>query len=273
MKQGLIQTIIIATVGLLVTTYAFALEKNLLQGLYLGGSLGESILTMQESVVGSGNATVVDAASGFLLSGTVPLSNHANMVKNSVLGQLYAGYGFISKEFYSKQFYLSGEVAVHFANGVTYSDRGTGLSEELSFGGPTVELTGSTSSVNSKASISPTQFSILARPGVLFKTNGLLFGKVGANFSSLSYQVITSSTNRIFGYPSDPLVLTTSSRQQRTSLLLGGGLEYVIFNRWSLRADYTYINYGGLSTNVNRSIPLVINDGTGSNENCSFAHT
>lgn len=266
MKKGFMNAVFVATCGLFVTTIAFALEQNPLRGLYVGGSVGGHVLTMQESVNGSGDATVVDPTSDFLLSGTIPLSSHADMVNNSVLGQLYAGYGFVLNSLY-----LSGELAVGFVNGVANSERSTGLSEQLSFGGPSVELTGSTSVVNSKASISPTQFSLIARPGLIFKTNGLLFGKVGVNFSDVSYQVTTTSTNRIFGFPSNPITISTSANQHRASLLLGGGIEYLIFNRWTLRADYTYINFGRLSNKVRQTVPLVLNDGTTSSQIGSVA--
>lgn len=238
---------------LLSNTALSATLEQRFRGLYVGAGLGGTSVTAKESVAGSGNTTVSDPTSSFLLTGDIPLRSNAHMGRSALLGIVYTGYAYTWNPLY-----LGGELSINLSQYDMASDRSTGLSENLSFGGPTVELTGSSSVVQSKAKISPAQFSISIRPGVLLSDHGLLYGRAGLALANINYQVTTLSTNTILGFPSNPIVLSVSSHRRRAAPQLGGGLEYALNERWSIRVDYLYTYYGKLQSTSNTTLPLVI---------------
>ena len=81
-------------------------------------------------------------------------------------------------------------------------------------------------------------------PALVYATGGLAYGR-----SDLAY------TGTI-GFPIAPtVVLTGSSSTSRTSLgyALGGGVEYAVWNNWSIKAEYLYYNLGRHSTIIGGS--------------------
>ncbi|MBV9064521.1 MAG: porin family protein [Methylobacteriaceae bacterium] len=81
-------------------------------------------------------------------------------------------------------------------------------------------------------------------PALVYATGGLAYGR-----TDLAY------TGTI-GFPIAPTVfLTGSSSTSRTSLgyALGGGVEYAVWNNWSVKAEYLYYNLGRHSTIIGGS--------------------
>jgi outer membrane immunogenic protein len=81
------------------------------------------------------------------------------------------------------------------------------------------------------------------RIGYVFLNDWLLYATGGASFGEVAFD---SSLN---GIP-------TSGSKQAFGYTFGGGMEYAIFHRWSLKAEYLYYDLGSLSA-TNAGIGLI----------------
>ena len=90
---------------------------------------------------------------------------------------------------------------------------------------------------------------VALRAGYAFD-RALLFGKVGASFTQAKYGIVTNQN------------VTEIASQQRTGLLLGGGLEYAIDPHWSVKGEGDYINYGSRNVSFTGPTPATIKIGT-----------
>ncbi|ETO94389.1 outer membrane protein [Legionella oakridgensis] len=226
-------------------------------GFYAGAELGESIAIANESVVGSGNATI--ALGGlFEVSGTIPLSIKTNISKEHILGAIYGGYGHAWKHLY-----LGGELTLSWSDYSMRSRRNFSLDENLNVPGAAINIpiANTSTDIVSYPKISPTQFAAAFRPGFLLDKNALLYGRVGFTVAKIQYAVSTLTQNTIFTAPSTPITSIPTSSKRSVFLQLGGGLEYAMINQLSLRADYVYTYYGKLQNNTASSNSLIVNDG------------
>lgn len=100
------------------------------------------------------------------------------------------------------------------------------------------------------------EWGIDLRPGFLFDTNTMVYGRIGVAFNRLN----TTTTND-FSFtnnpnPENPFEITdtylTSLNQSKkksvTSLRLGVGIEHLITDNLAVTADYIYTYYGKVST-------------------------
>ena len=82
----------------------------------------------------------------------------------------------------------------------------------------------------------------------------LFYGKVGAGF-----------TDPTFGLRFPAMNLTERTTQSRAGLLLGAGVEYAIAPRWSVKAEYDYIDFGYRNVNFVGPSPRTLSVGTSRN--------
>lgn len=245
-------------VGAMVIQASPNSQRSSLQGWYLGGSLGGSQASGKIQFGGSGGGTL-----GSFVSTNVPIDVSSNMIRNSLTGALFGGYGYIQNHFY-----LGGELSVFSANYKMTNSASAGLNQQMDFGGLFIVNIGGNSNISTQTKLSPVQGAIALRPGYLVTDRTLLYGRVGAAFASKSFTVNTNTTatagftvspdtiNLVF-----PLTLQASKTKHVAGLQLGGGFEQKIRNNLSIRLDYIYTNYGRLNANAARSSIITSNTG------------
>ena len=111
--------------------------------------------------------------------------------------------------------------------------------------------------VNTK--LSPFQFGLDIRPGFLIKPDMLIFGRVGFASATLTESVYWSGVANYSngGAVSNlPFTVNNQIKNNKIALRLGGGLEYYFQPGWSVRMDYTYENYGSISSSnkINKTV-------------------
>jgi outer membrane immunogenic protein len=77
-----------------------------------------------------------------------------------------------------------------------------------------------------------------ARIGVA-ANNWLFFAKGGAAFTNLRGSFSFADNN--------PTTQAASLSNNRTRYALGGGVEAALWSRWSVKAEYLYVNFGSAS--------------------------
>lgn len=99
------------------------------------------------------------------------------------------------------------------------------------------------------------EWGIDLRPGFLFDTNTMVYGRIGVAFNRL-----TNDTSNIFSFTKNPAPesiatfatyespLSQSKKKSMTSLRLGVGIEHLITDNLAVTADYIYTYYGKAST-------------------------
>lgn len=205
-------------------SWAFPYTDRPFQGFYTGIGVGESNVTGR--VTTTRNSTI--SASTFNFSSHT--DSHQNLRRNSFAGTLFAGYGC-----HWDPFYVSVE---GFAKGAKARSK---LFEnnrlQTNFLSSTSVLQIQTQTI---AHLRTGEYGGDLRPGVLLSPESMLYGRIGAAFNKLSIQsvrqVITQNPN--LNFP-----LSHRNTKNVTGWRLGAGLEQLVCECWSVRADYTYTNY------------------------------
>lgn len=242
--------IAIATMALTLTASSSFAAFN---GFYLGAAAGGSFATgnqhLNESTTSGISAVDSDGTVSPLASTIVPLNVASAMKKNSVIGELFAGY-----EYSCNRFYLGGEIFVNDSSYQMKNSVDTGINQNLFSNA--LQLVGS-GDVDSKAKISSFQYGVTLRPGILITPTSLLFARIGTTIANRKYTVKDAeSVNLIFNptffgevIPNGAANtnLNLSKSKTNASLQVGGGLEQYFAKHWSVRMDYVYTYYGKLT--------------------------
>ena len=77
--------------------------------------------------------------------------------------------------------------------------------------------------------------------------NWLLYGKAGAAVESVKY----TDNLSIVGFP---IFSGTGTDSNRVGWTVGTGIEYALWNNWSIKAEYDYLDFGNRNVAINGSI-------------------
>lgn len=246
--------VIFLVLSILGHSMAHATTANPFNGFYSGGSLGNSFAQTNLQFSGSADAVLT----GFATT-VVPIGSQTHLVKNALIGSLFSGYGHT----WDRR-YLGGELLVSASNYRMDGTTNTGLSQDFNLFSSVTFLVGADAAIKTQAKISPIQFVAALRPGYLLTPDTLLYGRVGAAIARVSFNANTSAsssvglvtpgstTNLLF-----PITLQASANKLLAGLQVGGGLEQKCNDRWSVRVDYTYTDYGRLQANATKSTNLI----------------
>lgn len=216
-------------------TFAYQSDSGF-DGFYMGASIGGTTTSVNQDMT----VTVgINSLGGVLNSDNIgfqtgPLSLKTN---NSFKGALYTGFGKCWDAWY-----LAAEIFVDLAQ-YRNLDAIEGDSFETALGGATILVTEEQADTHTK--LSPFQFGVDLRPGVLLTPTSMLYGRIG-----FAYVDLNLNTNAVFAgnLPVAPdvwaLILPLSVKRDVAALRLGGGLEQHICPRLNVRLDYTYTYYG-----------------------------
>ena len=96
---------------------------------------------------------------------------------------------------------------------------------------------------------------ILVTPNFLvYATGGLAYGEVERSASFLGAS-ITTFINNTFVCASNSVCLSGSESKASVGWVLGGGVEWALWSRWTLRAEYQHIDLGGHTINMTTGFP------------------
>ncbi|MDF2529428.1 MAG: hypothetical protein K0Q57_308 [Gammaproteobacteria bacterium] len=217
--------------SILLTTTAYA--DQAFNGFYVGTGLGGSQLQSKQ---------LIDAQTPYIDN-----SNHwqygvtASPVQsnNSFSGNIDLGYGRTWQNFYFG--------AEGFINASSHQ-LNFNQQNDLILTNLITDVVGS-AGVNNNLKTSPLAFGIDLRPGYVIAPNTLLYGKIGAVYSHISWESNLTNLTEIGGDPLVSVPLNLSTSTTRLAYQFGLGLERYMTNDLSLRLEYTYTDYGRLSVN------------------------
>ena len=235
-------------IALLVTTMGMpvsvmAINKTMFNGFYAGAGVGE----LQNAAQINSSASVI-YNSFFSLNNQLIASHHENVFQYSGLGALYVGYGHFINEC---PYYLAAEVFINWAH------RKNSLSNYVSYEKPQQQANNFddgddyviTATDIASAKLRNTEYGIDIRPGYLFDTNTLVYGRVGLGFNKVNIKnkLIVTYDNFVnfssLGKHSNTTLAPNHSKN-KTALRLGVGLEHNLSDNISVTADYIYTYYG-----------------------------
>jgi opacity protein-like surface antigen len=114
----------------------------------------------------------------------------------------------------------------------------------------TVTIAG-TEQVTSSIGVSPLQFEIYLKPGLMLTPNTLLYSRFGATFATVRYFVQASGSRVLeqngkneFDFP---INLTAVKTTRKAGFQFGPGIEQSLSDHVSLRLDYLFTYYGKFS--------------------------
>ncbi len=194
------------------------------EGFYVGGELGGAITEGKESGESLG---IYD------FRGYVPIDFTQKLADGSLQGNLYAGYG---AQFYS--LYLGGEIFAQFNSCELKARTSGGFTD----GFPE----NNTNHSSSHLKVSSVQYGFDFRPGWIMTPFTLLYGRIGVGRAQLSSKT-DDSFFVIEGADVGTLPLELSAHRTRATLRLGGGVEYHLTPHLTMRADYTFTDYGSIA--------------------------
>ena len=91
---------------------------------------------------------------------------------------------------------------------------------------------------------------------LVYATGGLAYGEVGRNGNNGAFAVtqagfVNPFTNTLVGATTVTPLGVGGGSSSRAGWTLGGGVEYAIWNNWSIKAEYLYYNLGNGGHNAN----------------------
>jgi outer membrane immunogenic protein len=225
-------------------------------GFYVGGNIGYSWTNWDSTNVG-GNPTFPGTPTFF--------GNTANPNVNGVVGGVQAGYNWQFSPNWvlgiEGDFNGTGERASDPANASLSfpSGIGTGICDAHPI--CTTTITGATTN-DWKL---PWFATLRARLGyvpeatwLIYATGGLAIGEMGFSTSTTATATITNSVGAVF--PGFPVTASTAFSQNTTRVgyAVGGGVEKMVSQNWSVKVEYLYLGWGsytflsgtGYDTNV-----------------------
>lgn len=218
-------------------------------GYYVGGSAGGvSTNASQEK----SSQFTFNSTAGFLFnlasnqSGPVSLKTF-----NSAIGALYAGYGQ-----HWDEYYLGAELFINLANYKNHDD--FSHTNSLDFPLAPILVTNNAARTISTR-LSPFQFGVDLRPGLLITPESMLYARVGVAFAEKTVRVNDNFTGQtLAGGAVGSFNFSTSAETEKdvAALRLGAGVETHICNRWNMRMDYIYTYYGHNTVSQSATVPV-----------------
>ena len=187
-------------------------EPSLKDGFYVGAQVGYDMYRVKNEI------DVVDG-DGDVLSTNPTLSAHG------WAGGLFLGYGK-----YLDQFYLGGEI---FGNG-----SGAKSSSDTDVGTAAGELLSVDTDIKIKS-----EYGVSLLPGIKVNNTSLLYLRVGYNWAKLDHDVDAT------GIPASGIPYSLSDDESSTVHGWSGGvgIETLLADNFSVRAEYTYTKYNNAS--------------------------
>jgi opacity protein-like surface antigen len=218
----------------LMSTAAFSAQSLPFNGAYAGAAFGQSLAYANQTIVSH-----VDLEyPGFTFASNQPFSLYSSMVRSSATGAIFAGVGHTWDKFY-----LSGEMVLSNANYKTSSSSVSGIERTVD----NYATISGLETVTSTASVSPTQFGVFLRPGVLLTPTSLLYGRVGTSVVNVNYNTKTAALKSLSQSGTTlafPITMQANKRVTRAAFQIGTGFEQAINERLTVRLDYLYAYYG-----------------------------
>lgn len=218
-----------------------AYSRSTFNGFYVGGAAGGSFTTAEQT---TSSSIIIDFpnASGSHVFTNVPSNSSTDMKKNSGIGSLFVGYGYVWQSLY-----LGGEL---FVNGSNYNAENSQVISTTQFFSNSNQSYNAISNGNVQTKLSPVQYGVDFRPGILLNSSTLLYGRVGLAVADVT---LDSNTTGGITYSFDNITdnfsftLPTSVTDSKIAWRVGSGLEYHLNSCWALRADYAYTYYGNIN--------------------------
>ena len=174
------------------------------------------------------------------------------MKRNALIGSIFAGYGHAWNNFY-----LSGELTLSNSTYKMTSAANKTLITNLA----DILTNASYETMNSEVNVSPTQFGVFARPGLLLTPNSLLYARIGTSFAMIktmstlfsTKQLIQTSTPPPTVVLNEPITTQASVHARRAAFQIGGGIEQAINEKFTVRMDYLFSNYGTIQAQTTQA--------------------
>lgn len=206
---------------------------------YTGAAIGQSHTLSSLYFAGNGLISEIEGAGNFIFMNA---NTTSNFKKSSLVGALFAGYGFSCDPYY-----IGGELFVKIAN-PSYS-----IPNYFSTGANADTRLNLISNLNIKTR--KTEFALDIRPGILLSDCSLLYARLGIARNKVT---LTGTVHASF-FATDLFSQRTVASSQITSkntnaFRLGAGMEQMLSSCVSLRVDYIYTFYRKLRTGATSSI-------------------
>jgi outer membrane immunogenic protein len=211
-------------------------------GLNAGGAVGRS----------NDPTSTPFSATGFFTSGQVADANAAGAQTSKpagFLGGVQAGYNLQSG-------WLVGGVEADFDYfGQRGSNSGGGFFQGLA---PTTFAISSEVKTDWLATMRG-RVGVAANNWLFYATGGGAFANLRGNFAYTNNCLQTPACAPGFPQPAPLIAEATSLSQTKAGYTIGGGVEAALGGNWSLKAEYLYVTFGGISgTGLLTSIPLLV---------------
>jgi opacity protein-like surface antigen len=169
-------------------------------------------------------------------------------------GRIFGGYQLVMNNLFSAV-----EIGGNFAKDSEFTEHNTQTFndiKQISFTPVKTQSLTTTATNSTKVSLSGDSLYIDLKPGLLISPNFLIYGRAGLSF--LSNMVMTNTANwsqdsGLRGTPTQDFRSINASAYSRNSatkigMRLGVGTEYLLTNKLGIALDYTYTNYGNVTT-------------------------
>lgn len=220
-------------------------------GYYVGGSAGgvSTNATQEKS-----SQFALNQTAGFVFT---ELSNQSGPISlktfNSGIAALYAGYGQCWDEYY-----LGAELFINLANYKNNDDFSHSRARDFRPVNPIFDASNASRNISTR--LSPFQFGVDIRPGLLVTPESMLYARVGVAFAEKTVRIndaFTGETSSNGAAGSWNFATSAETEKDVAALRLGAGLETHICNRWNMRMDYIYTYYGHNTVSSNSgAIPV-----------------
>jgi len=232
-------TSLIILPSLLSSITAFSTPSPAFNGSYVGAEFGASLAYANQTIINNTDLNV--PIDGITFHSNEPFNLYSSMLRSSAAGSIFAGIGHTWN-----QFYMSGELVLSNAYYGMASSSISGISRTINIDAITIS---GNETVTSTANVSPTQFGLFLRPGVMLTPTSLLYARVGTSVINIRYDTTNSSQKTLTIGASGlafPTTLHANKCITRAALQLGAGLEQAINDKLTLRLDYLYSYYGSI---------------------------
>lgn len=229
---------ILLTISLAISTGAMADTSNSAFNGYYGGISG-GIMRTESKITNSVLSQFSNSESDFNF--LVLEQNNIYTHKTDGTGDIFLGYGHF---FGNTNFYWAGEIFFNWAQ------RKNTLNNQEYFREPETDADSELFTTTNTLRLQNSEFGLDFRPGYLFDTNTMVYGRIGVAFNKVK-NTISSNFTFFDNNPPGPIYdnsASISQSKQKAALRLGLGLEQMVTKNVAVTADYIYTYYGKVST-------------------------
>jgi opacity protein-like surface antigen len=215
------------------------------EGFYLGGALGAGFGHADWDGVSAVSAANSESGALTVFESWTPEGENA---VTELAGRAMIGYQFVQKPLY-----LAAEIGGTFANEYIFELNNTENFEVTFNDFLWISVLDVHAKLYDKVTLGSSEFNLDLKPGWLFKNNFLVYARLGLAVNELTIENSGTWTNLSSSYydpPPPPLIVSDSSKESKTAygIRLGLGAEYLLMQHLGLTLDYTYTDYGRIST-------------------------